>query len=265
MRTADFLCIGAQKAGTSWLDMVLRQHPDVFLPPMKEVHFFDFIYNRNHRKWIRTSFRKNARRLIKDESTASYIERLVATPRQQDEWYSAVFDHPEAEGRVCGEITPAYSLLPCKGIDHVKAINPDTKMVFIIREPVDRAMSQLRMAASRRDWSFVDAEKLEEIGILPAVLARSSYRENIARWESVFSPEQILYLPFEEIRQSPASLLRRVEDFLGLSPHNYRRLKDRVHRSRPVEVSSELETLLRTRLRGEREFLVTRFGADFVT
>ena len=61
MPAPDFLCIGAQKAGTSWLDVMLRQHPGVFLPPMKEVHFYDFIYLPEHRRWIRAGFGKHLR------------------------------------------------------------------------------------------------------------------------------------------------------------------------------------------------------------
>ena len=39
-----FICIGAQKAGTTWLYENLSRHPDVVMPPMKEIHYFDCAY-----------------------------------------------------------------------------------------------------------------------------------------------------------------------------------------------------------------------------
>ena len=186
----DFVCIGAQKAGTSWFDTMLRQHPGVFLPPMKEVHFFDFIYVPEHRPWVRTSFNKHMHRhRQRGQALAAYFDRLVAMPRRQDAWYRAIFDHPDAAGRVTGEVTPAYSLLPAAGVERVRTINPAMKVIFILRDPVDRALSQLRMAANRRKSDRVGSDWLEdETSLLPAVLARSAYRENIARWEAVFPP-----------------------------------------------------------------------------
>ena len=139
----DFLCIGAQKAGTSWLDVMLRQHPGVFLPPMKEVHFYDFIYLPEHRGWIRTGFRKHLRQARRARGLRRPISRGSRRCRgAQDAWYAAVFDHPDAAGRVTGEITPAYSILPAEGVARVRATNPAMKIVFIVRDPVDRALSQ---------------------------------------------------------------------------------------------------------------------------
>ena len=129
MPAPDFLCIGAQKAGTSWFDIMLRQHPQVFLPPMKEVHFFDFIHLPEHRPWIPGSFERHRRRLQgRDAATDAYFERLAAIPQRQDAWYAVVFRHPDAEGRVSGEVTPAYSLLPPEGIARVRAVNPATRI-----------------------------------------------------------------------------------------------------------------------------------------
>lgn len=263
MSAPEFLCIGAQKAGTSWLYAMLRQHGEVFLPPMKEIHFFDFIYIPSHRKWIRGSFKKSLRKLRRDATWGPYMAQLAEMPRRDDDWYAAVFAHPAAEGRVRGEITPAYSLLPSRGIDRVRAVNPDMKIILIIRDPVDRALSHLRMAAERRDWDSVNADRIEEAGILPAVLARSSYRENIARWEAVFPAGQILYLPYAQIRSAPEAFLRRAEDFLGIGAHDYRNLGDSVHKTRPVAVAPDLAGALAHQLQGERDWLAGRFGAAF--
>jgi hypothetical protein len=261
----DFLCIGAQKAGTSWFDTMLRQHRGIFLPPMKEVHFFDFIYVPEHRPWIRTSFDKHVRRHgQRGPALAAYFDRLVAMPRRQDAWYRAIFDHPDAAGRLTGEVTPAYSLLPAAGVERVRAVNPGMKVIFILRDPVDRALSQLRMAANRRKSDRVGSDWLEDgTGLIAAVLARSAYRDNIARWEAVFPPAQILYLPYAGIGRAPVDFLRRVEAFLGVGPGAYSGVADSVHKTRPVEIDAAVVALLEERLQGDRRYLAERFGADY--
>ncbi len=259
----DFLCIGAQKAGTSWLDVMLRQHPGVFLPPMKEVHFYDFIYLPEHRGWIRAGFGKHLRQHGGRAGFGAYFARLAALPRRQDAWYAAVFDHPEAAGRVTGEITPAYSILPSDGVARVRATNPAMKIIFIVRDPVDRALSHLRMAANRRKDPRIDLAWLERTGpeLLPAALARSAYRENVGRWEAVFPPEQLLFLPFGTIRSAPERLMAEVEGFLGLAPQRYAGLADSVYKTRPVEIDAGVQALLEDRLADERAWLAARFGA----
>ena len=261
----DFVCIGAQKAGTSWFDTMLRQHRDIFLPPMKEVHFFDFIYVPEHRPWIRTSFNKHLRQHSqRSPAFAAYFDRLVAIPRRQDAWYRAIFDHPDAVGQVTGEVTPAYSLLPTAGVERVRAINPSVKIIFILRDPVDRALSHLRMAANRRKSDHVGNDWLEDgTSLLPAVLARSAYRQNIMRWEEVFPPAQILYLPYGGIRRAPVDFLRQVEAFLGISSNAYSGVSDSVHKTRPVEIDPSIVALLEERLQDDRQYLAERFGADY--
>ena len=265
MPQPDFICIGAQKAGTSWFDTMLRQHREIFLPPMKEIHFFDFIYLPEHRPWIRTSFNKHMRRLQQREpALAAYFDRLATIPRRQDAWYRAVFEHPEAGRRVTGEITPAYSLLPAEGVARARAVNSALKVIFILRDPVDRALSHVRMAANRRRTDNVGDGWFEaEANLLPAVLARSAYRENIHRWEAVFPPEQILYLPYAGIRRAPVDFLRQVEAFLGVGPQAYSGVSDSVHKTRPVEIAPAIVALLEDRLQGDRQYLAERFGADY--
>lgn len=264
MNRPDFLCIGAQKAATSWLEVMLRQHDEIFLPPMKEVHFFDFVHLPEHR-WARGAFARTAARLgRKNPELVPYLERLTSIPRRKDEWYSAVFDHPGAEGRLKGEITPAYSLLPEEGVRHVRRINPQMRIILIIRDPVDRALSHLRMAAQRRKLPEMDAATLERLDILSGVLARSAYREMLARWEAEFPAERMLILPYAQVRRDPDGFLRRVESFLGVSHHAYGGAEESVHQTQPVTLAPELKDMLETRLGSERAWLAERFGEDFL-
>ena len=265
MPVPDFLCIGAQKAGTSWLDAMLRQHEEVFLPPMKEVHFFDFIYLPEHRRSIRFDYFKTLDRLRRRPGLGDYAERIAAIPRRRDAWYREVFELPAAAGRLKGEITPAYALLPPDGVARVRATNPGVRILLVVRDPVDRALSQLRMTASRRRWQAVDAARIAEIGEegLAGVLGRSGYRASIERWEAAFPTGQLLYLPYGEMRAAPERFLRQAEDFLGLAPRAYAGLGEVVHATRPVEVAPEVVARLEGALAPERDWLARRFGDGF--
>lgn len=262
----DFLCIGAQKAGTTWLYSMLKQNKSVFLPPIKEIHFLDSIYVDGHDKWIEASFAKRSKTLSLKPGYFKYFKRLRALDRTTDAWYAAVFEHPKAEGRITGEITPAYSILPTEGIERARAINPDMKLIFIIRDPVDRALSQLRMVAGRRKWAAgVGEEVLGQKKLMQGILQRSAYSQNIARWEAVFPAAQILYQPYKRIRPEPEAVMREVETFIGADAGTYTGLGSDVHKSAPAVIAPGVVEALTKKLANERVWLRERFGADYVT
>jgi len=69
LRYPDFLGIGAQKAGTTWLHLNLRRHPGVWLPPVKELQYFNEIYVRRHRRWMVPYRKKHGLRRYTTTST----------------------------------------------------------------------------------------------------------------------------------------------------------------------------------------------------
>jgi hypothetical protein len=107
----DFMVIGAMKGATTWLYENLRCHPAAFLPSEKEDYFFSH------------DFRKR--------SLYSYLKRF--TPGRH---------------AVKGEITPGYSILPLDRIRLIHGFKPDLRLVFLARNPVDRAWSEAVMNLS---------------------------------------------------------------------------------------------------------------------
>jgi len=61
----DFLVIGVQKAATSWLWVQLKKHPYIWLPPVKELHFFDHLFVERNRSWTEGHIRKGVREALK--------------------------------------------------------------------------------------------------------------------------------------------------------------------------------------------------------
>ena len=89
LKRINFLVIGAQKAGTTWLDDMLRQHPDVFTPPQKELHFFSKLSNFDKGlAWYCDHFSLLGDEKAVGECTPNYIRTVFAS----DEWSQAESD-----------------------------------------------------------------------------------------------------------------------------------------------------------------------------
>lgn len=136
-----FFCIGAQKAGTSWLHFFLKSHPDVCLPPMKEMHYWNTIaraqrpgptgmpqpvtaYPRDG-----DSARRQAILDSRDASHASYADFMLRRHKGE---------------RVLGEITPDYQNLSLDMLCTMAGLNSDTRFIFLMRDPVERLNSGIR-------------------------------------------------------------------------------------------------------------------------
>ncbi|MFN3643415.1 MAG: sulfotransferase family protein [Gemmobacter sp.] len=155
--------LGATKAGTTWLHRYLSAHPDCAMPPNKELHYFDRIESGTLARELKIVRDKRAR-LARDRgdappSRARALDRSIAA---LDAWadvlargvedaaaYRAFLTAGTGGRRVVGDITPAYALLAPETLDRMQRIAPDTRFVYLLRDPVDRLWSHLRMVAGR--------------------------------------------------------------------------------------------------------------------
>lgn len=209
----NFLVIGAQKAGTTALHGYLRQHPAVFCPDWKELHYFSLKY-------------------------------VLGEP-----WYLSHFPLKVTHrGAIAvGEATPAYLFDP-RSPARVHAFDPGMKLVVTVRDPVERAYSHYWMEVETRDEtrSFEEAIAWEEAEIWPELerwladpayvstlplfgrsyVARGFYADQVERWLALFPRKQLHVLTSDELLTDPASALSGVERFLGVpdwQPASYAR------------------------------------------
>ncbi|RYH02097.1 MAG: hypothetical protein EON57_10060, partial [Alphaproteobacteria bacterium] len=148
----DFLCIGAQKAGTSWLSSVLREHPQIFMPPVNELHFFDRVHRaapiRSRQVELARKAILNEKKLeAPDSDYLAYLDHLLSFSHTSLEWYQAAYSWPVAAGVRRGDITPSYLELSRKQVAHARELLGPAKLILIVRRPADRLLSQLRMWA----------------------------------------------------------------------------------------------------------------------
>jgi hypothetical protein len=176
----NFLVIGAQRAGTTLLHVVLEAHPEVYVPyQRKEVHYFDWYWDRGA------------------------------------DWYAAFFPPGDQAGRyrAIGEATPDY-LFESDVPERIGETCPDCRFIVSLRNPVERAYSSYLYA--RR--SYNERRSFEEyIEQQPEVLQRGRYSEQLSRYFARFGEDAVLVLVFEELLRAPADHLGRLARFLGLT------------------------------------------------
>src|SRR5437764_13736666 len=208
----DFLGVGAQKAGTSWLYRQLEPHPDFWMPPVKELHYLDNLNRTKRHGPPRSNDDRDACFVesIKDMSMRSHIDL---------DRYGRLFCH---KGRLLsGDISPAYSTLSDEIIERAVDHFPNLKVVFLARDPVERAWSQLSMGVRLGMINKFDATDPEEVicNLLnPGVLIRSHPSKIVARWKRYVRPENFRIYFFDDLKENPAELRRSILRFLGGDP-----------------------------------------------
>jgi hypothetical protein len=232
----DFLCIGAQKAGTSWLYRNLKQHPGICLPPIKEIHYFD------HRHFTRTDvffslltgehghLRRAAGQLMRVHQDLSRTDRVILirylSGARGDRWYQSLF---EAGFGLTGDFTPAYARLSIEDIGYIHDRMPAAKIIYLLRDPIDRAWSHAVMRFSRSRRGGLREPWPEDL--LPFLRSQavfgddgsgahrhksSDYLGNLDRWRRLYPDSQIFVGFLEEIAEQPARFLLRLFEFLGI-------------------------------------------------
>ena len=193
----SFLIVGVQKAGTTALSTYLGEHQKIYIPPFKEVHFFD------------------------DESQEWNNQAAIKLN------YHANFPSIDLRpGILNGDATPIYSYW-APAIQRIWSYNPTIKLILCLRNPIDRAYSHWAMEA-KRGWDHLNFEQAIEHEeercreTLPhqhrvySYISRGFYSEQIRRMWSFFPRKQTLILQQDELSQNANTTLRKVHQFLGV-------------------------------------------------
>ena len=207
-----FIVIGAQRAGTTWLHRVLQSHSSLWLAPVKELHYFD---------------KPEVKRTLLDpnERLRLGLRRLLApdiwTLRfslgwRDDDWYADLFRAARNKGLIAGEVTPAYATLGEDVYRRIALMNDEIKLIFIMRDPVERAWSAVNNALKKgRVEGTFTVEKAVARARSVGSSARSAYMQTIRTLETVFDGSQLHYCFFDDLRERPEELVTSVLSFLG--------------------------------------------------
>jgi hypothetical protein len=274
------LGVGAQKSGTTWLSHNLRQHPEIWVPEIKEVHYFDdrikdpanpvvrlrrklFGKETLDRRWRRFARTQAARHLegFSWRELSWDLKYFLGTPG--DGWYASLFE--AGGGRVVGEITPAYSTLGPEAVSRVHGLMPEARIVFMMRSPVERAWSQatgrFHRSNRRGDDESTRQAKLRRHFDTERSRLRTGYLRTLETWAS-FYPEERIFVGFlEDVRFFPDRLLRSLYEFVNVDPSfKPPGMDQRVHVRSVGRVPSEPIVYLAQEYREEIAGLAERFG-----
>jgi hypothetical protein len=267
-----FLGIGAQKAGTTWLYQNLRAHPDVWLPPEKELHYFDekrsargatltrMVGRSSEAARWRRQFRRHARRTVR--ATSMHELRWLRNyffGAWDDRWYVSLFAH--AGERVSGEITPSYAILGSEEVAQARRVVPEARIVLLMRNPIERAWSHAMMEVRNRSSSDADVSRLLHQFESPRSRLRTDYLRTIEIWSEHYPAEQIFVGFFEDVHFHPEALLGRICAFLDVTPlERWPDASARVYGGSVATIPGELAVTLAELYRDPTHRLADRFG-----
>lgn len=265
--TIVFLCVGAAKAGTSWLHSQLAAHPECHFRAIKELHYFDALEGKRLTKerdrhlaeqervraWAGDT--PNPRQAARLKDRADWIDVLSLGREDPDAYLNYLHQGADA-ARVVGEVTPAYALLPQGRLKTISQMAPDVRVLYLLRDPVERLWSHVRMIAARRDEAGQVTERragniLKRVftGDESQIERRGDYARALRKLQATIPGPRLMLGVFEEM---VANGLDALATFLGIAPFKAD--------PAPVHVGQSLEMTMEQRQAAER-FLRPQYNA----
>jgi hypothetical protein len=204
----DFMIIGPQRTGTTWLHAHLRFHPQVMLSEPKELYFFSAIKTRNPKRFVSDEL-AHYLRFFRDPLW------LRAAKTGRSLWKHRQLYHPV----VRGEATASYAALDPDVIADIAALNPDLRVILMIRNPIERAWSHAKKDLVRnrnRKFDEVSEDEFRAFFRDPYQLRCGRYFEQYDNWSAHLRPGHVFVGSFDDITSRPEELMLDVMRFLGV-------------------------------------------------
>lgn len=174
----DFLYIGPPKAGSTWLYELLRLHPQVCVPGLKDLYYFDRYYERGN-QWYRSQFPTVGPGVLTGEICHDYL----------------------------------YSEVAC---ERIAADAPGAKILTILRDPVDRAVSHYKYSYR---FGHVKGDFFQACEQNPLILECGLYGKYLSRYFNSFPTSQMGVFFFDRLKTDSEGLAEQILTFMGLSPN----------------------------------------------
>jgi hypothetical protein len=214
MKKPNLFIVGHPRSGTSSLHHYLKQHPDIFLTAIKEPNYFDWDFR---------------------EQSDNFHKKKLYFPFRSESQYLRLYKKWGNE-KIAGEAS-AMNLCSKVSAQEIHLFNPKSKIIMMLREPVDflhSYHSAARFALGEHHEDFrtaLSAEKERKEGrdlskrvITPAWLFYSEfikYAEQISRYFAYFGCDQIKIIIFDDFKENTRDIYREVLEFLSVDPNFY--------------------------------------------
>jgi predicted nucleic acid-binding Zn-ribbon protein len=260
-----FMCVGAMRSSTTWLHAQLKDHPQIYFTPVKEIHYFaharkiyDFESKANRLKWLNVIFSEqedqdhsyfasNARRF-------GWFGRYVRPEEVSDDWYQSLFVDRQDE-KYCADFSNLNSLLDEEGWKLVRKNCRKLKVIYVLRDPLERAWSHYK---HEMKWNGLSAEVREgNFELFRETVGKDWFWEQarydlaINRLRASLGDDEFRVFYFEDLHSRPKESLRELCDFLEIEPceDSIDDADERVNASTSMEIPTLFAIHLHDRLK----------------
>ena len=250
----DFIGVGMERSATGWMFKMLAAHPDIWVPPLPSLHYFDRIEKIEGEDPSR--FRRYMLRRIADRKSLMFRDRdrlelsknscwhqllwdwQYFTGRRTNDWYEGLFDKKYVKNRISGEVTSSYAHISPSLVKRVSTDFPRTKIILMLRDPYQRLRSELfyyfKHHQNRPFYTVEDAE-MEEYLMREDVLEKSSPTRVLSSWSRHFDEDRLFVgVQSHDLSEYVEDFLKEIYGFLGvdkdfLPPAEYTKPKVNAH------------------------------------
>jgi Sulfotransferase domain len=216
----NFIVVGANKGGTTSIYHYLRQHPEVYLSPVKEPHYFSKDIEVN---LFKREFAQNKLQDIEKYVNGDMHEEYHAAFIRDESQYRKLFKNVKGQ-KAIGELSTSY-LYSTDAAQEIKDLVPNCKIIICLRNPIDRAYSHYRMnlwTGNSNEFDFYQA-LVDDYNHIPKVWGNAHlyteigmYYEQVKRYIDIFGKENVKIIFTEDMKKNAAGVIKEVYAFIGV-------------------------------------------------
>jgi hypothetical protein len=274
----DFICVGMPKAGTGWLYDQTVDHPDFWMPPVKEIRYLDNpitkmerATNRLGREYKRGG--AEGERRARDARDQAFLERASALDGKPMDIHAYAHMFNVKGDSLTGDVTPAYAALEEDIIAQVGEHLPQVKVLLLIRDPVARTWSHFCM--KHRGGRFDDRYLTNPIKFRKLLESSRNIEERsvptkiIERWKRAAPNVAFRHFFFDDLAERPDWFRREVFGFIGGDPDKpsggLEAGYNRKSGDAKLEMTPEIEAIIVEHLRPELRACARELGGHAIT
>jgi hypothetical protein len=235
--------IGSQRAGSTLLHRILDECTDIFMHPVKELHYFDTLYEIRHQDVLTTYsqrqfdrefdrlFKAKEHHYIKNKKYKCFLRtnNILASRKINDVDYLDLYRPCLMGNHVVGEITPEYMILPEEGVKHMaELLGKGTAIILITRDPVDRFISAFKLLKvygnENVDMSNFEKEIIDVFDSMPSWVVQqkqlNDYQGAYDKYSKYFS--NVLMISYHELVGDVEGTHTKLETCLSIKVDVYR-------------------------------------------
>ncbi|WP_027958908.1 MULTISPECIES: sulfotransferase domain-containing protein [unclassified Halomonas] len=259
-----FLSVGAMKAGTTWLYEQLKDHPDIYFTPEKEIHYFankvgiENQLNQRNRilklKGVMEKYAKGNPKYISENIDEITWYANYAHPREvSNEWYKGLFNQNYSK-RYSADFSNLYCQMGDDGWENVHKVAKNVKVIYTLRDPISRLWSHYKfhMKWVNREDEALDAgfQNFKELLDKEYFWINAEYAKNYTLLKNNVSKDNLMLLYFEDFRQNPVQKLHDVQTFLGIKAFDIEpaKLNKKINKTKSFDLPDEWSDYMKHKL-----------------